>query len=76
MSKEKDYVNVREFRRAARERWGYKKSDALARWKTMLQDPSVPKARDAEGWLTMPALVRVKFLPQCSVFIHRQISLY
>lgn len=70
MSKSKDYVNVREFRQAARERWGYKKKDALARWKALLQDPAVPKARDSEGWLTMPALSRVQFLSQFPDQLH------
>ena len=65
MSKSKDYVNVREFRQAAHERWGYKKKDALARWKALLQDPAV-----SEGWLTMPALSRVQFLSQFPDQLH------
>lgn len=56
LEKHKKYVNVRQFAKKAKKRWGMKSKEAIKRWNALLQDPSVPKTKDSEGWLCMPAM--------------------
>lgn len=56
MQKARDYVNFRQYRKEAKTRWGFSKERCKAEWKTLLGDLSVPKAKDQQGCLTMPAL--------------------
>lgn len=60
LQKEKEYVNFREFRKLTKSKWGLSKAEAKAEWSTMLSDPSMPKATDQRGWLTMPAISQFK----------------
>ena len=64
LQKAKDYVNIRQFVKECRKRWGMKKDVAKDEWKTLLADPKVPKSEDERGWVTMPALSSVKSDPQ------------
>ena len=52
----KEYINVRQFQKKCKKRWGLRTSEIKQRWRSLLGDPAVPKAKDEEGWLTMPAL--------------------
>ena len=50
LQKAKDYVNIRQFVKECRRRWGMDKEVAKEEWKTLLADPKVPKSED-EPWL-------------------------
>ena len=56
LEKAKKYVNLREYIKKCKKRWGIKSDDAKNRWKDLLADPTIPRAKDQMGWLTMPAL--------------------
>ena len=56
LEKAKKYVNLREYIKKSKKRWGIKSEEAKNRWKDLLADPTIPKAKDQMGWLTMPAL--------------------
>lgn len=56
LEKRKEYVNLREWIRKAKKRWGMKKEEAKQKWKDFLADDRIPKAYDQMGWLALPAL--------------------
>lgn len=64
LKKGKNYLNFREFRKKAKEKWGMSKEKAKAEWQIMLADVTIPKSKDQQGWLTMPAIHQFKRAPQ------------
>lgn len=56
LNKAKKYVNLREYIKKCKKRWGMKSEEAKQRWKDLLADPKIPKTNDQMGWVTMPAL--------------------
>ena len=56
LQKTKEYINVKQWIRECKKRWGFRSEKAKAEWKELLADPKIPKAKDQMGWLTMPAL--------------------
>lgn len=56
LNKAKKYVNLREYVKKCKKRWGIKSEEAKKRWKDLLADPKIPKTNDQMGWVTMPAL--------------------
>ena len=64
LQKGKNYVNVREYIKQAKKKWGMKREEAKAEWERMLSDPAIPKSKDQQNWLTMPALEKFKWVSQ------------
>ena len=52
----KEYINIRQFQRKCKKRWGLTTEEIKQRWRSLLGDTAIPKSKDEEGWLTMPAL--------------------
>ena len=61
MEKVKNYVNIRQWVKEAKSRWGLAKATAKQHWKEFLGDASIPKCKDQMGWLAMPALEAFAF---------------
>ena len=79
LQKAKDYVNIRQFVKECRRRWGMDKEVAKEEWKTLLADPKVPKSEDERGWVTMPALSSVKSGPKIlmsQLLLNSRMSIY
>lgn len=56
LQKTKEYVNIRQWVKECKKRWGMKKAEAKIKWQDLLADDKVPKTRDQMNWVTMPAL--------------------
>ena len=61
---EKQWLNAREWRRKSKKKWGLARAESNARWRSFLEDVSIPKGLDQEGWVTMPALTLLTTLGQ------------
>lgn len=53
MSRTRDFLNIREFSRECKKRWGMTAADAQALFKAKLRDPSIPQDTDELGWTTI-----------------------
>ena len=64
LQKTKEFINLRQWAKASKERWGFSKKEAKRHWQEMLGDDRVVKSKDQMNWLTMPALHIFSWDPQ------------
>ena len=49
-------MNLRQWVKECKKRWGMDSKEAKAKWTEMIGNPNIPKTKDQMGWITMPAL--------------------